>query len=230
MKKYLILSFSSFHVSSDPNNLRENEYKICYSQLLRIKPKNFDICFVDNTTKNIEDIKNNELKNLIQNNKHILYNHNIGNVNKGLGELHMLKTAFSIISSDEYSCIGYLTGRRLITCPFIFDRMIHLKKEALISNPPIVRIEDGMVSAPTPNLYNDMFFAMTNQTIKKYIEFAIPFLEGIINDIGSEQILYKFINEQNISYEWMEALGFIRNDWNSISSVYNTDYKNFQFC
>jgi hypothetical protein len=75
-----------------------------------------------------------------------------------------------------------------------------------------------------------MFFAMNPETIKKYIQFALPFLDGIINNIGSEQILYQFINQKNISYEWMDALGMIRNDWNSSSYVYNTDYKNFQFC
>jgi len=230
MEKYLLLVFSSFHVFSDPTNLREEEYRICYEQLIRLKQSNFDICFVDNTTESIDSIKNKKLKELLNNNKYILYNNNIGVINKGLGELHMLKNSSELINFDEFKYIGYLTGRRLVTCSYIFDKMMSLQKESLISNPPIIRVCDGNVSLPTKNLYNDMFFAMNPETIKKYIQFAIPFLDGIIDNIGSEQILYRFINQNNISYEWMDALGFIRNDWNSSSSVYNTDYKNFQFC
>ena len=230
MKKYLLLVFSSFHVFSDPTNLREEEYVFCYEQLLRIKPLNFDICFIDNTSENIESINNEKLKKILNENKYILYNNNIGVINKGLGELDMLKRSSELISFDDYSFIGYLTGRKLITCNYIFDKMLSLEKKALISNPPIIRIYDGKVSPPTPNLYNDMFFAMDPQTIKQYIQFAIPFLNGIINNVGSEQILYEFINQNNISYEWMNSLGFIRNDWNTNSSMYNTDYKNFQFC
>ena len=230
MKKCLLLVFSSFHVFSDPNNLREKEYSICYEQLLRLKLSNFDICFVDNTSENLESIKDEKLKKLLNENKYILFNNNIGVFNKGLGELHMLKRSSDLIPFDNYSSIGYLTGRRIVTCNYIFDKMVSLQKEALISNPPIIKVCDGEVLPPTPNLYNDMFFAMNPETIKKYIQFAIPFLDGIIDNIGSEQILYQFINQKNISYEWMDALGMIRNDWNSSSSVYNTDYKNFQFC
>lgn len=230
MKKYLLLVFSSFHVVSDPNNLRENEYFLCYENLLRLNPSNFDICFVDNTTKSIDQLQNKRLKELLNGNRHILYDNNIGVENKGLGELDMLRQAANLINLDDYCYIGYLTGRRLITCNYIFDKMMALNKEALISNPPIIRVCDGEVFPPTPNLYNDMFFSMCPQTIKKYIQFSFPYLNGLINNIGSEQILYKFINENNISYEWMPSLGFIRNDWNSISDTYNLDYKNFQFC
>ncbi len=39
----LLLCFSSFHVDSDPSNMREEEYAICYEQLLRVLPSNFDV-------------------------------------------------------------------------------------------------------------------------------------------------------------------------------------------
>lgn len=228
--KNLILCFSSFHVHSDPNNQRESEYLKCYEQLLRLKPESFDLIFIDNTTKNIEHVLNKNLKILLTSHKHILYDQNIGIHNKGLGELHMLSVVGSSIDFNNYENIVYLTGRRIITCPYVFEKTERLTKEALISNPPIVRIMDGYVNPVNNKCYNDMFFAMKNNIMIKYTEFAKPFFNDAINSLGSEEILYKFINDKNISYEWVESLGFVRNDWNSSSSVYNTDYKNFQFC
>jgi hypothetical protein len=228
--KNLILCFSSFHVNSDPNNQREVEYLKCYEQLLRVKPSNFDLLFVDNTTSNINSIANNNLKNIINGHKHILYDQNIGVHNKGLGELHMLSIAQQAIDFNHYENVIYLTGRRIITCPYVFEKTEKLNKEALMSNPPIIRIMDGYINDVNHACYNDMFFAMKSNIMIKYIEYAKPFFDNVINTFGSEEILYKFINENSISYEWIESLGFIRNDWNAASSVYNTDYKNFQFC
>ena len=228
--KNLILCFSSFHVNSDPNNQREVEYLKCYEQLLRVKPSNFDLLFVDNTTSNINSIANNNLKNIINGHKHILYDQNIGVHNKGLGELHMLSIAQQAIDFNHYENVIYLTGRRIITCPYVFEKTEKLNKKALMSNPPIIRIMDGYINDVNHACYNDMFFAMKSNIMIKYIEYAKPFFDNVINTFGSEEILYKFINENSISYEWIESLGFIRNDWNAASSVYNTDYKNFQFC
>ena len=100
--KNLILCFSSFHVNSDPNNQREVEYLKCYEQLLRVKPANFDLLFVDNTTSNINSIANNNLKNILNGHKHFLYDQNIGVHNKGLGELHMLSIAQQAIDFNHY--------------------------------------------------------------------------------------------------------------------------------
>ena len=62
MPDNLVLVFSSFHVDSDPNREREEEYAICYEQLLRVLPENFTVLFCDNTVSDISELKNERLK------------------------------------------------------------------------------------------------------------------------------------------------------------------------
>jgi hypothetical protein len=228
--KNLLLTFSSFHVSSDKNFERENEYFICYDQLLRLMPKSFDLVFIDNTTKKLEDIKNNNLKNLLASKNFIFYDFNLGQNNKGLGELEMLFRARSAINFSNYKNVSYLTGRRIITCPYIFEKTDAMSKEALLSNPPLVRVCDGHVYESDKTSYNDMFFSMRSDIMNKYIDFSKNFLNVNNREIGSEQILYKFVNEHQISYEWLEFLGMIRNDWNQYAKTYTRNYENFQYC
>jgi hypothetical protein len=228
--KNLLLTFSSFHVSSDKNFERENEYFICYDQLLRLMPKSFDLVFIDNTTKKLEDIKNNNLKNLLASKNFIFYDFNLGQINKGLGELEMLFRARSAINFSNYKNVSYLTGRRIITCPYIFEKTDTMSKEALLSNPPLIRVCDGHVYESDKNSYNDMFFSMRSDIMNKYIDFSEKFLNVNNKEIGSEQILYKFVNEHQISYEWLEFLGMIRNDWNQYTKTYTRNYENFQYC
>jgi hypothetical protein len=46
--------------------------------------------------------------------------------------------------------------------------------------------------------------------------------------LGSEQLLYNFINENKIEYEWLNWLGLIRNDWERNKTI--LDVNNFHFC
>jgi hypothetical protein len=75
-----------------------------------------------------------------------------------------------------------------------------------------------------------MFFSMRSDIMNKYIDFSEKFLNVNNKEIGSEQILYKFVNEHQISYEWLEFLGMIRNDWNQYAKTYTRNYENFQYC
>ena len=106
MPDNLVLVFSSFHVDSDPNREREEEYAICYEQLLRILPKKFNALFCDNTISDLSDLKNERLKNVLKNKLKMFYNNNIGKTNKGLGELDMLVTARSKIMFSFYDSVS----------------------------------------------------------------------------------------------------------------------------
>jgi hypothetical protein len=113
--------------------------------------------------------------------------------------------------------------------PF-FEKTDAMSKEALLSNPPLVRVCDGHVYESDKTSYNDMFFSMRSDIMNKYIDFSKNFLNVNNREIGSEQILYKFVNEHQISYEWLEFLGMIRNDWNQYAKTYTRNYENFQYC
>ena len=64
--------------------------------------------------------------------------------------------------------------------------------------------------------------------MQAYADYA----KGIIykpTHLGSEQILFNFIKSNKISYETMDFLGFIRNDWEMSGSSYTKDYRNAQW-
>jgi hypothetical protein len=228
MKTNLVLAFSSFHVDSDPNYEREEEYALCYEQLLRVLPENFTVLFCDNTVSDVSELKNERLKNVLKSNLKMFYNNNVGTTNKGLGELDMLVTAMKKITFSSYETISYLTGRRIITCPYVFDKMTNLKKDAIMSNPPIYSINTGNEYPSGEKLYNDMFFGMKSSLMIEYAKFV----ETLIckpTHLGSEQFLYKFVNEVGVDFEWIESLGFIRNDWQQTSSEYTREQGNAQW-
>ena len=105
MKTDLLLAFSSFHVDSDPNCGREDEYAICYEQLLRILPDNYFVIFVDNTVKDINELKSDRLKNVLGQRCKFFYDDNIGKTNKGLGELDMLIRVKKTFNLRDYKTV-----------------------------------------------------------------------------------------------------------------------------
>ena len=224
----LLLVFSSFNVSSDPNNDREEEYAICYEQLLRVLPNYFTVLFVDNTVNDISELKNERLKTVIADKLKFFLDDNIGETNKGFGELDMLVKARSKIIFSYYDSVSYLSGRKLITCPYVFEKALGMQSDALISNPPIYNLESGHPYPSGQNLFNDMFFSMKSLVMQAYADYA----KGIIykpTQQGSEQVLYDFITKNKINYETIDFLGFIRNDWETSGSKYTKNYGNVQW-
>ena len=228
MKTDLLLAFSSFHVDSDPNCGREDEYAICYEQLLRILPDNYFVIFVDNTVKDINELKSDRLKNVLGQRCKFFYDDNIGKTNKGLGELDMLIRVKKTFNLRDYKTVSYLTGRRIITCPYVFDKVSELKKDAIMSNPPLYSLESGNAYPTGDNLYNDMFFAMKTESMIDYCDYAQMQISQK-SSCGSEQILYNFVNQSNLEYEWIESLGFIRNDWELGGTNYSKEKGNAQW-
>ncbi len=229
MTKHLLLCFSSFHVDTDPNNKREEEYAICYEQLLRVLPSDFNCRFIDNTTNNISDIKNERLKNVLAGTPSILYDNNVGKTNKGLGELDMLVRAKKLLDFLDYKTISYHSGRKIVTCPYVFDKTRETKKDAMLSNPPIYSLMTGTPYPMGKNLYNDMFFSMGSEVMLQYCVYCETILKNGSSGLGSEQILYNFINENQIDFEWIEHLGFIRNDWELSGNGYTRQEGNAQW-
>jgi hypothetical protein len=232
--KNLALAFSSIRPSQlfeKVCDAREKEYLVCLQQLQRVLPNSFDLVVCENTIDSEDQLKSEELKQFLSNTEMVSLGSegNIGTRNKGMGELLMLKTALSEIDIDKYENISYITARRLFTCPYVFERTETLNKQALISNPDVVFLDGKFAETSKDNLYNDMFFSMKKQTMKDYAEYCIKYMESDPSrQLGSEQLLYNFINENNIEYEWLAWLGLIRNDWERNKTI--LDVNNFHFC
>ena len=66
---------------------------------------------------------------------------------------------------NKYDKIVYFTLRRIVTNPWIFEKVNSMKKKALISNPKFLHLNNNYnfrFSPASSNLYNDMFFALSS--------------------------------------------------------------------
>ena len=220
--KNLAIAFCSFRPEQYPQELysyRENEYLNCLTQLKRIMPSSYDLIIANNT----EPPENLQLKSI----ETFQVKGNLGTQNMGVGEIDMLNKVMDGIDVFNYDHISWTTGRKLFTCPYVFERTESLKKESLISNPDFLYLNGRLEESAKNGLYNDMFFSMKTPMMVKYKEYSKSKMEYMIsNSVGSEQNLYCFIQENKVSYEWLNFLGIVRNDWRRDGNPLNVS--NFQ--
>ena len=232
--KNLALAFCSLRpvqLSEQVCDVRENEYLICLKQLIKILPESFDLLVCENTIDDPDQIKSEELRELLSETEMCTTGSggNIGTINKGMGELLMLKTALDETDLDNYENISYITARRMFTCPYVFERTENLKKQALLSNPDFSFLNGSYLENPKDGLYNDMFFSMKTSVMNDYANYAMKYIEeNTTLALGSEQLLYNFIAENDHDFEWLDWLGMIRNDWARNGEV--LDINNFHIC
>lgn len=232
--KHLALGFCSLRPIQLPvevNDAREQDYLICLKQLKRVLPDSFDLIICENTIDDPDQIKNDELRELLSESEMCATGSksNIGTKNKGMGELLMLKTALEETNLDNYKNISYITARRFFTCPYVFERTERLEKKALLSNPDFAFLNGNFVESHKKGLYNDMFFSMNSSVMLDYANYALEHMRvDLSQHLGSEQILYNFVKRNKIEYEWINWLGMIRNDWERNGNV--LDVNNFHVC
>ena len=232
--KHLALAFCSLRpvqLSEQVNDAREKEYLISLNQLKRVLPSSFNLVICENTIDNPQQIKNYELRTLLESSELCALGSegNIGTKNKGMGELLMLKTSLQESDIDNYENIAYVTGRHFYTCPYAFEKIETLEKQALVSNPDFYFLNGQFIGSHKQGLYNDMFFAMKSSVMLDYSNYAMNNLNNAISQhTSSEQLLFNFINENNVEYEWLDWLGLIRNAWDITGNV--VDINNLHIC
>lgn len=232
--KNLALGFCSLRpvqLPEEVNDAREEQYLICIKQLKRVLPKSFDLLICENTIDDPEQIKNEELRDLLADMDMCPLGSeaNLGINNKGVGEIFMLQTALQQTDINDYESIAYVTARHIYTCPYIFERTEKLEKQALISNPDFAFLNGKFLESYKKGLYNDMCFSMKSSVMVDYANYSMDIINRNISKApGSEQLLYDFINENKIEYEWLEWIGLIRNDWQINNKP--LDINNFHVC
>ena len=232
--KNLALAFCSLRpvqLSEQVNDAREKEYLISLSQLKRVLPNSFDMVICENTIDNPQQIKNNDLRTFFENSEMCSLGSegNIGTKNKGMGELLMLKTALEQTDLDNYENIAYVTGRHFFTCPYVFEKIENLEKQALVSNPDFYFLNGNFIGSHKEGLYNDMFFSMKSSVMVGYADYAMSNLNSAISQhTSSEQLLFNYINQNDIEYEWLDWLGLVRNAWDITGNV--VDINNLHVC
>lgn len=235
-KKNLAILFCSFRPHQYPALVgtgREKEYHMCIAHMLEVIPLDrFDVVVVDNTVGSIDGVTNSDLSKLLLEDDRItdvfFLQENIGSKNKGLGEIHMLSSVLEQIPVGKYKNIAYVTARKIVTNPYIFEKTDSMLKEALLSNPDI-RYLTGKLLPASPGAFNDMFFAMSDRLMRSYAAYSMSRTEhNLRQSIGSEQNLFQFVSENNVEYEWLKWLGIVRNDW--MLDYEQTNIQNMHIC
>lgn len=229
--KSLVVIFSSFNLeksTADYNIERQKEYAVCYRQLFRVIPDNFDILFVDNSIKSIDEINSADLRETLSKSRLLLTMQNFGEKNKGVGELVMLIQSSQTVNFLEYEKICYCTGRKFFTCPYPFEKATETNKPVIVSNPDF-QFLNGKFKSVAKNMFNDMFFAMDSKTMIQFIEFTKPRLQIMENHmINSETNLFEFVHENKLDFQFLEFLGIIRNEQNTRDPYLSIE--NFHIC
>ena len=96
MNKNIIFCFSSLHPSGFDKaqvEIREKNYDLALTWLLKSIPDDWDIIYNDNTLGHVDELTNISLKNNLNSNriKILLHKNNLGSTNKGAGEHDMCK-------------------------------------------------------------------------------------------------------------------------------------------
>jgi hypothetical protein len=220
-KKNLILCFSSLRPSQYSEEMlvkRESNYDLSLEWLLKSIPDNWDIVYNDNTLNDLNDLKNESLKNRLSDKriKVVLHKSNEGSVNKGAGEHDMCRKSFLKINPKEYNWVSYFTARHIIPNSWYFDKLDTDWKsyDCLMSNPGFYYLSNYTQVKSTEGLYNDMLFSMKSDVFRKFIDHIdVQLLK--IQHKNSENHLYEFVQSGNFSNLEIENLGILRNDHQS---------------
>lgn len=211
-------------------DIREIEYYNCIRQILRILPKSFDAIICENTIDDPSQIKNTSVKSYFEELEIISLGSaaNIGKKNKGCGEILMLHNALQEISLDKYENISYVTGRRLWTCPYAFERTETSTFDAVVVQNDHVYL-NGVVRCNERDNFNDTYFSMKSNLLAEYSNYSMDKINELSEKhISSEINLYNFIKEKNINYETLDWIGLVRNDWEINNNP--LDINNFHIC
>ena len=117
--KNLALVFCSIRptqLTTHVGDYREEEYFKTVQQIERVLPESYDMVVVENTIDDPSEIKNPDAREYFSNLEIISLGSgkNIGQKNKGCGELVMLNEALNQLEVDQYENIAYVTGRRTL--------------------------------------------------------------------------------------------------------------------
>jgi hypothetical protein len=212
---FVFLSIAPAKCSKREIQRRAIEYRVALKQICRILPNSWEMILCENTLEGSSDRLGKYLELDLSSFNISMLEKNSGTDNKGIGELDMMVKGLEDfpVQVNRANTISYLTGRRLVTNQYIFERANSLVADALLSNPDFYYLDGKVVSVEKKGMYNDMFFSMKRARFLEYADFFQAKRSEMIRlGVGSEQNLYNFVHEKNLDLEWLETLGLMRRE------------------
>ncbi len=228
MNKALGIVFSTILIDASRKKKldRIHIYRMAFESILRHKPSNLDLVFIDNSNfhefarKHSNPIVR-DLNSILTSQQHFIYPGNTGKNNKGFGELDMMRHIYKQVDFSDYTQIQYITGRQIHTTNLMLNLHNTQIFDIAAGNPKFYFL-DGVVKDPgDEESMNDMFFTMKTEFFVGYCKFFEKYRDEMSNSktFGSEQLLWKFIQSSNCQNYKIENMGVLRNATNEISKI-----------
>jgi hypothetical protein len=212
---FVFLSIAPVNCSKREIHRRAIDYRVALKQICRILPKSWEMILCENTLEGSWERLGHYLELDLSSFNISMLDKNSGTTNKGIGELDMMVKGLEDFPAqvNRASTISYLTGRRLVTNQYIFERASSLVADALLSNPDFYYLDGKVALVEKKGMYNDMFFSMKRTRFLEYSDFFQSKRGEMIKlGVGSEQNLYNFVQEKNLDLEWLDTLGLMRRE------------------
>lgn len=215
-KKSALIFFASV-MPKGISRKRKSERIIDYSRSLEITCQyaarlNFDIYVVENTLGSAQNWVGSNLLVDESVNFNFLSN-NSGAINKGIGELDMASSIIESLISQNYERVIWFSGRHLLTSEGILSCCLNSQAELVVSNPDFYFLNGKKVLSEKKGLLNDMLFGMSTKTFQEYLSYFNDRRTQLIQqNIGSEQLLYQFVETKKPTLEEVTHLGVLRRE------------------
>jgi len=216
--KNLALIFSTIDTSKNSlkKRTRRSSYNTSIASILRWLPKETEAWLIDNSGYLHKKSAVKFFEKLESNLNQISMKENLGKTNKGLGEMSMLEYASEFIDFSNYKKIFFFTGRHFVTNPYLLEKVVNSDFDITVSKPKFFQLSGKSETDGNFSSYNDMFFAMKPKQIIAYIDYFKINRSRLVNsEIGSEELLFEFIQNRNSKYPLEKlflapALGIVR--------------------
>lgn len=195
---------------------RELDYFVSFQRLLHlVRDKNVQIILCENTLNSLEGLK---ISKILAGHKQSFSASNLGLANKGLGELSMALDAYHRFQDliDGASRVIWMTGRHLMVGEQLIKESLENRLDALVSNPDFYYLDGRVVKSEKEKSLNDMYFSMSANIFVRYLKYFEVNRDRMSNGkIGSENLLFEFCSQEDISVANVETLGLLRREYTS---------------
>lgn len=228
MSKGLGIVFSTILINAPRKKVHDRFriYKMAFESIIRHKPANLDLIFIDNSDFQEYARKNSnpvvrDLNSLFMGQQHLIYPGNTGMKNKGFGELDMMNHVCKSMDLSVYDHIQYITGRQIHTTNLMLNLHNVEVFDIAAGNPKFYFLNGEVQDPGDEESMNDMFFIMKSDFFVRYCEFFEQNRKNMSTSktFGSEQLLWNFMQGVNHEHYKIENMGILRNATNELSRI-----------